>query len=157
MFAVALSSHSSITPFSLSDALVSSTLQSSSSSSGLIPQVKYLHLCPDGWAEGVFEAPGSVSWLWCLKGLPEGSGSAVWRLQGRAAGSRGQSLMHRLIGNNTYVSKNKISAMEKKTDVKRHLNILLALFMYETTDLRSVRGSSEHVLVSLSLCHSAGW
>lgn len=51
---------------------------------------KNVYLCPDGRAEGVFKAPGSVSRLWCLKGLPESSGSAVWRLQGRTAGSRGQ-------------------------------------------------------------------
>lgn len=49
-------------------------------------------MSPDGWAEGVFEASGCVSWLWGLKGLPESSGSAIWRLQGRAAGPRGQSL-----------------------------------------------------------------
>lgn len=49
-------------------------------------------MSPDGWTEGVFEASGRVSWLWCLEGLPESSGSAVWRLQGRAAGPQGQSL-----------------------------------------------------------------
>lgn len=53
-------------------------------------------MSPDGRAEGVFEAPGGVSWLWCLKGLPESSGSAVWRLQGRTAGPQGQSLIARL-------------------------------------------------------------
>ena len=52
---------------------------------------------PDVRAEGVFEASGRISWLRRLEGLPEGSGSAVWRLQGRAAGSRGQPLIERLI------------------------------------------------------------
>lgn len=52
---------------------------------------KNVNVSPDGWAEGVFEASGRVSWLWCLKGLPESSGSAVWRLQGCAAGPQGQS------------------------------------------------------------------
>lgn len=54
-----------------------------------------VNMSTDVRAEGVFEASGGVSWLWCLKGLPESSGSAVWRLQGRAAGSRGPSLIER--------------------------------------------------------------
>lgn len=50
-----------------------------------------VRMSPDVRAEGMSEASGRVPGLWRLSGLPESSGSAVWRLQGRAAGSRGQT------------------------------------------------------------------
>lgn len=80
-------------------------------------------MSPDGRAEGVFEASGGVSWLWCLKGLPESSGSAVWGLQGRAAGSQGQSLVERHVGDNTFVLNNKIDNSGVIIDIKTHLKI----------------------------------
>ena len=56
-----------------------------------------MKLFPDVWAEAVFEASGRVSRLRSLSGLPESSGSAVRRLQGRTADSQGQSLTHWVI------------------------------------------------------------
>lgn len=35
------------------------------------------------------EAPGGVSWMWCVEGLSESSGTPVWRIQGCPAGSTG--------------------------------------------------------------------